>query len=440
MFVNSPTSSTGPITIPHELVDRILDFNHSSVPSLASSSLVCKDWLVTTRYHLFRIPVLYQVSLGRGPKDNTNAFIEVLNSPLCTFRSTIQGCVLNVERGGVRSRCLDALAAHQVHVDLLIISQYIGRLSFAELHISERFSSIRNLVYWNIGTWALDLPELVTSLPLLESLSVYTKLRDIDETPHFPITQGLDILPGLRTLRLRLFHPSKLLQWLLDLPGYHTQIETLDIVVYNAHPTGWGLVGALETFVAANSQTLYDLSLKMEYYSDLPHDLDDQIVHDLNLTTLIHLRSLTLRSHDIHAMCQTLTRLLQTNRVHLNVLTLYSDPLPSLNNQQYINDSFRETLSDTFEDNFFDKVDLLRLKFVSPLHFRIDLDEENMAKVTSLAHSLNLSSWKTREKVDIEVTKARNWQKHSIEMINRIIWGSRLVPFRFQNPSRIGTL
>ncbi|KAJ3804605.1 hypothetical protein F5876DRAFT_53169 [Lentinula aff. lateritia] len=80
-----------------ELLDYILDFLHTSVPCLASSSLVSHRWLPATRYHLFRIPVLYQVSLHRSAKDNTRAFLELLESPLCTFRNTIQGCVLNIQ-------------------------------------------------------------------------------------------------------------------------------------------------------------------------------------------------------------------------------------------------------------------------------------------------------------------------------------------------------
>ncbi|KAJ3933995.1 MAG: hypothetical protein NXY57DRAFT_915618, partial [Lentinula lateritia] len=125
-----------------ELVDYILDFLHTSVPCLASSSLVSRMWLPATRYHLFHIPVLYQVSLHRSAKDNTRAFLELLESPLCTFRNTIQGCVLNIQWSGVLQRCVDLLATHTKLTGMLLIVQYHADINFTKnLQISHRFPS-----------------------------------------------------------------------------------------------------------------------------------------------------------------------------------------------------------------------------------------------------------------------------------------------------------
>lgn len=177
-------TANGAVTLSPELLDRILDFLHSSVPSLTSSSLVCRNWLPTTRYHLFSTPVLYQVSFGRSPRDNTGAFIELLGSPQCTFRRTIQGCVLNIQKVAVLRKCIDALAAADISLTgRLLIAQYIGDISFIkDLQIHTRFPFIRNFVYTNHKMWSSELPrvvtsptdlsQLVTSLEHLETLSI----------------------------------------------------------------------------------------------------------------------------------------------------------------------------------------------------------------------------------------------------------------------------
>lgn len=271
---NTTSNTKGAVTLAPELIDRVLDFLHSSVPSLTSSSLVCRNWLPTTRHHLFSTPVLYQISFGNNPKDNTGSFIELLGSPQCTFRHTIQGCVLNIEKVKVLRKCVDALAAADTNIHgRLLIVQYIEHISFMNLRIHTRFPSTRNFVYVNYDTWAPDLIQLVTSLEHLESLSVFAipPIYDKDEMPDFPVVPREHVLPRLATLRLRMFDPSRWFTWMLSLPGYTPQIHALDIVVYSGQYNGWGFLGALEPFLAANRDTLKDLTINVEYEPNLKY-------------------------------------------------------------------------------------------------------------------------------------------------------------------------
>lgn len=101
-----------------------------------------------------------------------------------------------------------------------------------DLQIHTRFSSIRNFVYVNHDIWPSDLPQLITSLEHLDSLSIsLITPRDDAEMTDYPVVPGEHALPHLRTLRLRTVNPLKWSTWILSLPGYTPQIQALDIAV-----------------------------------------------------------------------------------------------------------------------------------------------------------------------------------------------------------------
>ncbi|KAJ3808439.1 hypothetical protein F5876DRAFT_78721 [Lentinula aff. lateritia] len=374
--------------LPQELLDHILDYHHASVSSLSSSSLVSRSWLPTTRYHLFRIPVLYQKSFGRSPRDNTKTFLELLDSPLCTFRHTIQGCVLNIEFKDRLHRCINALSMHTTLTETLLITQYLGDISLTDsLKIPQRFSSIRSFVYSNMShVWCSDLPQLITSLPHLDSLAIFTNIfRSVRVTlPDFPTTQGQQsFLPNLRRLRLRMANPSRILQWILNHSCYTPQIDTLDIMICHNSSTGWGLVEALEPFLKANSDTLKNLSIGLDYDLDLRHELNDHTIPQLHMGNLPNLRSLTLQTHDIDALCHTTLSFL-TRHQFLDILTL--DLVPFI-----------------------------------PVEGSYDAEWEHIGKL------------------EVRIVRGRKWQVDSVEYINRRIWGSADVPYT-EKFTRIGTL
>ncbi|KAF9069715.1 hypothetical protein BDP27DRAFT_1420622 [Rhodocollybia butyracea] len=267
-----------------ELVAYILDFLHASAPLLASSSLVCRNWLPATRYHLFSTPVLCQISSVRSPSDNTCSFIELLDSPLCTFRHSIQGCILNIQRVSILRTCIDALAAHTTLTGTLLITQHecVDIDLTRDLQLSEKFCFLRSFVYSNLSdVWSSDLSQLIISLPHLESLSIFTDIYICSEVDMAPGPHGGVVLPNLKVLRLRMFNPSKFLCWMLDLPGYKPQIEVLDMVVSAAQHIGWGLLEVMELFLVANTGTLKNLYLVLEYRSDFPHGLEVQRLYPI---------------------------------------------------------------------------------------------------------------------------------------------------------------
>ncbi|KAK7450572.1 hypothetical protein VKT23_012881 [Stygiomarasmius scandens] len=427
-----------------ELVDYILDFLHTSVPSLSSSSLVCRAWLPTTRYHLFRTPVLYQVSLGRSPKDNTAPFLRLLDLPLCTFRHTIQGCVLNIQREAVFRRCIDALAKHTTLNGTLLIAhwQSLGDIGLInDLQIPQRFSSIRSFAYSTLGdTWSSNLAQLIVSLPHLESLSIFTNIRN-DMRGTLPIhdQQQQVVLSKLTKLRLRMSNPSELLHWMLSLPGYTPRMETLDIVIYNNTSTGWGLVEALGPFLVANSNTLKYLSLGMQYNFDLqlPSGSENKVIQSLEIGSLPNLRYLTLQTHDIDALCHTATRFLKSHPHALERLTLNLVPIIS-REWSYDETHTRLRLKESFDRKYTSKVMLLYIHVLCPIRGHVPSDEDNLARAQNLLGDI-LPDWENMGKLTVRVVQGEQWQEDSLEKVNKTIWGSTNVPFT-RVLTRIGTL
>jgi hypothetical protein len=105
------------------------------------------------------------------------------------------------------------------------------------------------------------------SLPHLESLSIFTYqgvyMRGTLPMPMQQQAQG--VLQKLKKLRLRMWNPSDLVHWMLQVQSSGCKLETLDVVVFNNTTTGWGLVEALEWFLVANSNTLEQLSIGVQY-------------------------------------------------------------------------------------------------------------------------------------------------------------------------------
>ncbi|KAJ7066408.1 hypothetical protein C8F01DRAFT_1248429 [Mycena amicta] len=69
---------------PPEVLNLILEHCALEKPTLFSCSLVCKAWLPSTRYHLFRKVVLHLGNAGEA------TFIALLQHPLCTFTTSVR--------------------------------------------------------------------------------------------------------------------------------------------------------------------------------------------------------------------------------------------------------------------------------------------------------------------------------------------------------------
>jgi len=76
------TATTGVKTmpaLPNEVQDRILDFLHDDKLALKACALVCRTWVPTSRFHLFR-----QIQLYLRTADTAMA---IFTNPHCTIRS-----------------------------------------------------------------------------------------------------------------------------------------------------------------------------------------------------------------------------------------------------------------------------------------------------------------------------------------------------------------
>jgi hypothetical protein len=67
--------------LPAETIDSIVDFHHSDEEALKACSLVCRNWLPASRFHLFG-----SVDVKHS---NVHSFVKLLASP----SSTITNCV-----------------------------------------------------------------------------------------------------------------------------------------------------------------------------------------------------------------------------------------------------------------------------------------------------------------------------------------------------------
>jgi hypothetical protein len=68
--------------LPTELTDYIIDFHYSDRKSLEICSLVCRNWLPASRFHLFKIFGVQQF--------NVHSFVKLLASPSSTIASHVR--------------------------------------------------------------------------------------------------------------------------------------------------------------------------------------------------------------------------------------------------------------------------------------------------------------------------------------------------------------
>ncbi|KAJ3911697.1 hypothetical protein F5877DRAFT_72981 [Lentinula edodes] len=248
--------------------------------------------------------------------------------------------------------------------------QYLGDISLTDsLEIPQRFSSIRSFVYSNMAhVWCSDLPQLITSLPHLDSLAIFTNLGR-------------------------------------------------DIMICHNSSTRWGLVEALEPFLKANSDTLKNLSIGLDYNLNLHHELNDH-------RNLPNLRSLTLQTHDIDALRQSTFSFLTRHQSVLGVLTLDLVPFIPVEGS-YDEDHFRAILGECLNVDLSNKVKSLRVNILCPV---IPSNRGYLDLAQRLSVGL-LLKWEHIGKLEVRIIRGKKWQVDSVEYINRRIWGSVNLPY-----------
>jgi hypothetical protein len=260
--------ATGISDAPTEILEKILDFLHGDSAALYAASLVSREWVSRTRYHLFNPTVIKEYSVPDQVdliKENVHSFLALLRSEHCTIVHAIRRLILMIATPELIKDVIDSLVVSKAAPSQIVYIHNTGSTSIS--WNAEAFQNVHDFTF-NMEWRALDDEswQLIASFPSLRTLALYTK-------PNATVTLPPDIcgssFQNLRTLRLRLVASEELLHWLNNLDGSRFALETFDLrMVRSCHRT-WGPVKALNTFLKSVSGTLKDLSLGVDVDTDL---------------------------------------------------------------------------------------------------------------------------------------------------------------------------
>lgn len=196
--------------LPPELLDIIIDYGYSDRRMLATCALVCKAWLQSSRYHLFRTTVI------RGnPGNDLKHFIDLLDSELNTFGDHIQHLTLceydrlpqdPIEPQDGRPVIWTAIAHHTLclvcmpSVTSLTIStdRLLVHRRFIKTPLHSLFPNVRDLAVKGVRfESSAQLMETISSFLCLEritSLMFACRLSADAEFAHCPVPAQLSMV------------------------------------------------------------------------------------------------------------------------------------------------------------------------------------------------------------------------------------------------------
>ncbi|KDR65889.1 hypothetical protein GALMADRAFT_162306 [Galerina marginata CBS 339.88] len=315
--------STSISDTPGEILERILDFLHDDHPSLCSCCLVSREWLSAARYHLVNPTIINEFQRpDRRYKDNLHSFLALVQSPNSTILFPIRKVVLNIATLDLIKPVVDELRHSKSLNHVVFLDHSYLRDSPSLSWMAQAFPSVRNFSYSTIFAVRDEAYRLFASLPRLQDLAIYT---EVYTNFMFPAQ-----IPGphffhISTLRLRLLKSEQFLDWLQTLDCWNSLLETLDLRIFRVLHRGWGPVKALNAFLRANSGTLRQLSLGIDYAPSVV-DVDESYSVDneeepIDLSSLSNLRTVFFRTHDINSISNSLMTLLPSSR--LDVLSIH---------------------------------------------------------------------------------------------------------------------
>ncbi|KAF8964422.1 hypothetical protein BDZ97DRAFT_1919105 [Flammula alnicola] len=208
-----------PPAFPKELCDVIIDYLHDDKEVLTKCSLVCTDWLPSTRFHLFSYVQLVSID------------IDVALDVICAPQSTIPSHIRRLEIDNnfdssteFVNKVLAGLPPLGVLEHLTLVQVEWSSLSpDARAHLQSLSKIIKTLGLYNIdfGTFN-QLLEFITSIPLLETLS----LSSITCNPSNESVISV-LPPPLKTLKIEIDeHEFSFLEWIFfdsqPVPSLHT--------------------------------------------------------------------------------------------------------------------------------------------------------------------------------------------------------------------------
>jgi hypothetical protein len=119
--------------VPSEVFDTVIDFLHSDIPALKTCTLVCKEWLPASRYHLFSTISVDQHHVQR--------FLDMLDSPLCVWRPYIR----HLQITGIRRHTIGML--HDPIYLQKLATLTVNELSLRHFHVDDDLSSFPRSVH-----------------------------------------------------------------------------------------------------------------------------------------------------------------------------------------------------------------------------------------------------------------------------------------------------
>ncbi|KAF8202734.1 hypothetical protein K438DRAFT_583770 [Mycena galopus ATCC 62051] len=202
-----------------ELVECIIDVSRPHPPTLAACSLVCRQWLPRSRYHLFSS---LDLSADWNPEPNAvTEFINIIDAPIAnsTLIPYVMSVVLSKRSWGMTpvQRILATLARSGIHPAFL----HINCPTYEPTHFPVFSSSLVHLALY-LHT-DMPMPTLIDHIcvyPFLESLYIGGSAR-------YAITgQPLSTKPPARLKTLIISDPV-FAEWILSLDPMPTQISTV---------------------------------------------------------------------------------------------------------------------------------------------------------------------------------------------------------------------
>ncbi|TFK36694.1 hypothetical protein BDQ12DRAFT_237575 [Crucibulum laeve] len=193
-----------PLILPGELMDSVIDYLGNDLHELGICGMVCSEWLMRSRYHIFSTVQLWP--------QRVRAFLELARSEMCTFVHCIHRIELDDSRRNEDeiSFC-DVMSLSQLSTLSRVESLKFRNMDWTAIspmeqtklryHLAE-FRQLSRLEFENVVFHDLrEVVRIASSFPLLRHLSVHVEfLKYLEYVISSAINNNLP--SGLHTIEL----------------------------------------------------------------------------------------------------------------------------------------------------------------------------------------------------------------------------------------------
>jgi hypothetical protein len=255
--------------LPQELFDISLDFLHRDFSSLMSCSLVCWDWLRSSRFHLFdNLAIYFAPSAAlRGKPMNLHGFLDLIDDSHNTFTPFLRAIVIEI-RGQSLELLVRKLIDARVRLSKLTITLFgdetcLRNFSSLNVDITNLTIKLRVFIMSSICEALAPVLSFAAAFPSLRMLSI----RNPFTTPFSVKTSKYVDLTNFRRLRcldIGAHDTEPMFKWLLS-TGWEPCLEVLRASTYRYEHRTYGPTTFLNAFLLKTSLTLKHLDLGVRY-------------------------------------------------------------------------------------------------------------------------------------------------------------------------------